>query len=117
MDAMFGTGINGIYFGMNEKDIVGILGAPTKRHFNNDECLLYLEYYSISTKFKFDEDEDFKFTNIETSNKEASIFYKKIIGREKKRWLNYSIARGIRTLSGKIMNILTNYTAMNYLSG
>ena len=94
MNAIFGTGINGIYFGMNEKDIVGILGAPTKRHFNNDECLLYLEYYSMSTKFKFDEDEDFKLTNIETSNKEASIFYKKIIGCEKKEVVELLNSKG-----------------------
>lgn len=83
MDIILGTGINNICFGMNEGEVIEILGLPTKRHFNDVEGYLYLEYYPICTKFKFDEDEGFKLTNIETSNRDALIFGEKILGREK----------------------------------
>lgn len=78
MEVEFGIGMNSIYFGMLEADVIEILGNPTKKYFDDNEDL-YLVYYDICTKFRFDKDDDYKLFYIDSSSDDISIFGKKLL--------------------------------------
>ncbi len=74
------TGIDKLVFGMLQKDVEEIYGKPDKISTDEDDNRI-LQYNKQKIRLTFYEDEGFKLGYLITSNPEAVLFDKKIIGR------------------------------------
>ena len=74
------NGIDQLLFGMKQKDVMAIYGVPNKQFEDDDNNIIFL-YNAQKWRLTFYEDEDFKLGYIITSNTEAILLDKKIIGR------------------------------------
>ncbi|MES2748276.1 MAG: hypothetical protein V4648_07845 [Bacteroidota bacterium] len=74
------NGIDKLLFGMKQKDVIALYGDPDKEFEDDDKNIIFL-YNAQKWRLTFYEDEDFKLGYIITSNAEAILLDKKIIGR------------------------------------
>ena len=74
------NGIDKLLFGMKQKDVIAIYGNPDKQFEDDDKNVIFL-YYPSKLRLTFYEDEDFRLGYIITSNSDAVLLDKKIIGR------------------------------------
>lgn len=74
------NGVDGLLFGMKQKDVISVYGNPDKQFTDDDENVIFL-YYSKKTRLTFYEDEDFKLGYFITSNPESTLLGKTIIGK------------------------------------
>ena len=74
------NGVDKLLFGMKQKDVIAIYGNPDKQFEDEDSNLIFL-YNQHKLRLTFYEDEAFKLGYIITSNQEATLLDKKIIGR------------------------------------
>lgn len=74
------NGIGDLLFGMKQKDVEAILGKPNKQFLDDDKNVIYL-YNNQKLRLTFYEDENFRLGYIITSNPEATVMDKKIIGK------------------------------------
>ncbi len=75
------NGIGALLFGMKQKDVVGVYGQPDKQFEDEDGNIICL-YNHEKLRLTFYEDEDFRLGYLITSNAEATLLDKKIIGRK-----------------------------------
>ncbi|MGL2967477.1 hypothetical protein [Flavobacterium sp. XGLA_31] len=73
------NGIDQLLFGMKQNDVEKRYGTPNKQFKDEDGNIIYL-YNSPKLRLTFYEDEDFRLGYIITSNSEATLLDKKIIG-------------------------------------
>ena len=73
------NGIDQLLFGMKQKDVISIFATPDKQFEEDDANLIFL-YNNQKLRLTFYEDEDFRLGYLITSNKNATLFDKKIIG-------------------------------------
>ena len=74
------NGFDKLLFGMKQKDVIAICGSPDKQFEDDDKNVIFL-YYPLKLRLTFYEDEDFRLGYIITSNSDAILLDKKIIGR------------------------------------
>jgi hypothetical protein len=74
------NGIDSLLFGMKQKDVEALFGSPNKQFKDDDGNIIYL-YNVKKLRLTFYEDEAFRLGYMITSNSEASILDKKVIGR------------------------------------
>lgn len=74
------NGIGDLLFGMKQKDVEAILGKPNKQFLDDDKNVIYL-YNNQKLRLTFYEDENFRLGYIITSNPEATVLDKKVIGK------------------------------------
>ena len=74
------NGIGDLLFGMKQKDVEAILGKPNKQFLDDDNNVIYL-YNNQKLRLTFYEDENFRLGYIITSNPEATVLDKKVIGK------------------------------------
>lgn len=74
------NGIGDLLFGMKQKDVEAILGKPNKQFLDEDKNVIYL-YNNQKLRLTFYEDENFRLGYIITSNPEATVLDKKVIGK------------------------------------
>lgn len=74
------NGIVDLLFGMKQKDVEAILGKPNKQFLDDDKNVIYL-YNNQKLRLTFYEDENFRLGYIITSNPEATVLDKKVIGK------------------------------------
>ena len=73
------NGVDQLLFGMMQNHVQAIYGKPNKQFKDDDGNEIYL-YYEEKLRLTFYEDEAFRLGYIITSNKEATLLDKKIIG-------------------------------------
>lgn len=74
------NGVDKLLFGMKQKDVIAIYGNPDKQFEDDDSNVIFL-YNHHKFRLTFYEDEAFKLGYIITSNEEATLLDKKIMGR------------------------------------
>lgn len=74
------NGVDQLLFGMKQVNVEAIYGKPTKQFKDDDGNIIYL-YNNEKMRLTFYEDEDFRLGYIITSNEEATLLDKKIIGK------------------------------------
>ena len=74
------NGIDQLLFGMKQKDVLALYGAPDKQFEDEDNNSIFL-YNEKKLRLTFYEDEDFRLGYIITSNPEVTLLDKKVIGR------------------------------------
>ena len=74
------NGIGDLLFGMKQKHVEAILGKPNKQFLDDDNNVIYL-YNNQKLRLTFYEDENFRLGYIITSNPEATVLDKKVIGK------------------------------------
>lgn len=74
------NGIDQLLFGMKQKDVIALYGNPSKQFEDDDHNVIFL-YNQHKWRLTFYEDEDFRLGYIITSNTEATVLDKKVIGR------------------------------------
>ena len=74
------NGIDQLLFGMKQKDVTALYGAPNKQFEDDDSNIIYL-YNEPKLRLTFYEDEDFRLGYIITSNPEVTLLDTKVIGR------------------------------------
>jgi len=73
------NGIDQLLFGMKQKDVIALYGTPDKQFEDDDSNMIFL-YNQQKLRLTFYEDEDFRLGYIITSNAEATLLDKKILG-------------------------------------
>ena len=73
------NGVDKLLFGMKQKDVETIYGKPDKQFTDEDKNIIYL-YNEPKIRLTFYADEDLRLGYIITSNPDAEILGKKIIG-------------------------------------
>lgn len=73
------NGVDQLLFGMKQVNVEAIYGKPSKDFKDDDGNVIYL-YNNEKMRLTFYEDEAFRLGYIITSNKEATLLDKKIIG-------------------------------------
>ena len=74
------NGVDKLLFGMKQTHVEAIYGKPTKQFVDDDGNSIYL-YYNEKLRLTFYEDEAFRLGYIITSNTEATLLDKKVIGK------------------------------------
>ena len=74
------NGVDQLLFGMNQNHVQAIYGEPSKQFKDDDGNEIYL-YFKEKLRLTFYEDESFRLGYIITSNEEATLLDKKIIGK------------------------------------
>ena len=74
------NGVDKLLFGMKQNHVEAIYGKPTKQFVDDDGNSIYL-YYNEKLRLTFYEDEAFRLGYIITSNTDATLLEKKVIGR------------------------------------
>jgi hypothetical protein len=74
------NGIDQLLFGMKQKDVETLYGKPNKQFEDEDNNVIYL-YNAEKLRLTFYEDEDFRLGYLITSNPNATVLDKKMIGR------------------------------------
>ena len=74
------NGVDKLLFGMKQKDVIAIYGNADKEFKDDDNNVIFL-YNQHKCRLTFYEDEDFRLGYIITSNSDAILLDKKIIGR------------------------------------
>jgi len=77
------NGIDSLLFGMKQQDVMALYGAPDKKFEDDDNNIIFL-YNLQKLRLTFYEDEDFRLGYIITSNENATLLDKKVIGRNVK---------------------------------
>lgn len=80
MEIKLKNGIDELVFGMKPKDVVGILGLPSKQFLDEDENKIY-QYNQEKLHLTFYEDEDFRLGYIVCANENLKLRNKKIISQ------------------------------------
>jgi len=78
------SGAGELLFGMKEKDVKALYGEPDRNFKDEDKNVIYL-YNDKKLRLTFYQDEDFRLGYIITSNPQAELFGKKVIGE---KWEN-----------------------------
>jgi hypothetical protein len=74
------NGVDKLLFGMKQTHVEAIYGKPTKQFLDDDGNSIYL-YFNEMLRLTFYEDEAFRLGYIITSNTEATLLDKKVIGK------------------------------------
>jgi hypothetical protein len=74
------NGVDKLLFGMKQNHVEAIYGKPTKQFLDDDGNSIYL-YFNEKLRLTFYEDEAFRLGYIITSNTEATLLDKKVIGK------------------------------------
>jgi hypothetical protein len=74
------NGFDKLLFGMKQTHVEAIYGKPTKQFLDDDGNNIYL-YFNEKLRLTFYEDEAFRLGYIITSNTEATLLDKKVIGK------------------------------------
>ena len=74
------NGVDKLLFGMKQNHVEAIYGKPTKQFVDDDGNSIYL-YFNQKLRLTFYEDEAFRLGYIITSNTEATLLDKKVIGK------------------------------------
>ncbi|RAR70852.1 hypothetical protein [Flavobacterium aciduliphilum] len=74
------NGIDQLLFGMKQKEVKALYGAPDKQFEDDDSNIIYL-YNEPKLRLTFYEDEDFRLGYIITSHPEVMLLDQKVIGR------------------------------------
>jgi hypothetical protein len=74
------NGVDKLLFGMKQTHVEAIYGKPTKQFLDDDGNSIYL-FYNEKLRLTFYEDEAFRLGYIITSNTEATLLDKKVIGK------------------------------------
>lgn len=75
------NGIDQLLFGMKQKNVIAILGNPDKQFEDDDSNIIFL-YNQDKLRLTFYEDEDFRLGYMITSNPNATLLDKKVMGRK-----------------------------------
>lgn len=73
------NGVDKLLFGMKQKDVKAIYGNPDKQFKDDDNNVIYL-YNEQKLRLTFYEDEDFRMGYIITSNENATLLDRIVIG-------------------------------------
>ncbi|MEM0543183.1 hypothetical protein WFZ85_11200 [Flavobacterium sp. j3] len=73
------NGIDKLLFGMKQNHVEAIYGKPNKQFNDDDGNCIYL-YFAEKLRLTFYEDEGFRLGYIITSNPEATLLDKKVVG-------------------------------------
>ncbi|WP_396145941.1 hypothetical protein [Flavobacterium sp.] len=73
------SGIDSLLFGMKQQDVMALYGTPDKKFEDDDNNIIFL-YNQQKLRLTFYEDEDFRLGYIITSNENATLLDKKVIG-------------------------------------
>lgn len=73
------NGIDSLLFGMKQQDVTALYSAPDKKFEDDDNNIIFL-YNQHKLRLTFYEDEDFRLGYIITSNENATLLDKKVIG-------------------------------------
>jgi len=83
MEIQIGFGLNNIVFGMNEDEVIRMLGQPNKISYTEREGFVVYYYNAQMIKLNFDEEKDYKLYTIEVFNSTIRIFEEDVISLNK----------------------------------
>lgn len=80
MEIKLKYGIDKLLFGMKQKDVEALYGAPNKKFVDDEDNVVFV-YNDLKMKLTFYEEEDLKLGYINTSNENLKLFGTSIIGK------------------------------------
>lgn len=102
------NGLDELLFGMLQKDVINILGAPDKE-FEDDDANTILLFNDKKLRLTFYEDEGFKLGYIISSNEELTFFDKTVINSDVLEFKNYLIEKGIKQWENEYFDATENH--------
>lgn len=75
------SGIDGLLFGMQEKDVTDLYGKPSRTYKDEDKNTIYL-YNDKKLRLTFYADEDFRLGYIIASGKDLELYGQPVIGNK-----------------------------------
>lgn len=108
MKIVLKSGIDGLLFGMQEKDVTTLLGAPSRTYKDEDKNTIYL-YNDKKLRLTFYADEDFRLGYIIASGKDLQLYGQPVIGNT---WEKISAAakeNGIKDFEQENFDSVENY--------
>jgi hypothetical protein len=74
------NGVDQLLFGMKQTQVEAVYGQPDKQFKDDDDNVIYV-YNGPQLRLTFYEDENFRLGYIITSNSQATLFEKEVIGK------------------------------------
>jgi hypothetical protein len=102
------SGIGGLLFGMKEKDVVALLGEPTRR-FKDDEKNTVLQYNNSKLRLTFYADEDLKLGYIIGASASLELLGASVIGQPWEDVYKTLAAAGIKDFEKEAGDITEAY--------
>ncbi len=85
MEVLPSIGINNICFGVSEKQAINILGKPDKAYITDSGCKR-LQFNNLQIELSFEPDNNNLLGWLEIHYPNATLFGKKLIGKEKNEY-------------------------------
>ncbi|MES2486615.1 MAG: hypothetical protein V4581_11810 [Bacteroidota bacterium] len=101
------SGIDGLVFGMKEKDVKALYGEPSRQFKDDENNNIYL-YDDKKLRLTFYVEEDFKLGYIVASAKDLELFSEKVIGQTWAAIQPKLIAGGIKDFETETFDITDN---------
>jgi len=101
------SGIDGLVFGMKEKDVKALYGEPSRQFKDDENNIIYL-YNDKKLRLTFYVEEDFKLGYIVASGKNLEVFSEQVIGQQWDALKPKLIAGGIKDFETETFDITDN---------
>ena len=88
MEILPGIGTDIIYFGVSQKEAIKLLGKPDKVYLTDGDCKR-IQFNKLQMELSFEPDNNNLLGWLEVHYPNATLFGKKLIGKEKNEVLNF----------------------------
>ncbi|MEL1242971.1 hypothetical protein AAEO56_01745 [Flavobacterium sp. DGU11] len=102
------NGIDGLLFGMKEKDVKALYGEPDRKYKDEDANVIYV-YNDKKLRLTFYQDEEFRLGYLITSNPNAELFSGKVIGEKWEQVEKQLEGKGIKSFEKENFDTVDNH--------
>ncbi len=95
MNIVVGRGVNEILFGISRESLISKIGEPDKVSLSELINYAVFIYNDQMTKYKFNQEENYILTSIESKNPQVRLYNKCIIGYKKDALLEFLKSKGV----------------------
>lgn len=108
MKIILKSGVHGLLFGMKEKDVTALLGAPSRTYKDEDKNTIYL-YNDKKIRLTFYADEDMRLGYIITSDPALTLNGKTVIGNKWENLQDVLKENGLKDFEQENFDSVENY--------
>lgn len=102
------NGIDGLLFGMKEKDVKALYGEPDRKYKDEDANVIYV-YNDKKLRLTFYQDEEFRLGYLITANPNAELFSGKMIGEKWEQVEKQLEGKGIKSFEKENFDTVDNH--------
>ncbi len=106
-------GIDQLFFGMKQNDVIALYGKPNRNYKDEDDNVIF-SYNALKMRLTFYKEEDFKLGYIVASSAELKLFDNKVIGKKISEVKSDLALKGITKFSQEEFDTFENYFNEDY---